>query len=198
VSKVARLLWEGLGLGWCEVGLFRRDLPLVEPCLTPCGAAGYRRVVVFPYFLFSGVLVDRIYGFTDRVAAAHPGIEWVKAGYLGLHPEVLRTFAERATEQVEGVPPPNCQMCKYRTQVLGFEAEVGSAAGEPPSPCRGAGGVRAGVERGGLHALRRLLHGALPAEGRGRAGVVAGALGGGHVHSHGTGRSMSRAGRASP
>jgi sirohydrochlorin cobaltochelatase len=100
--------------------------PLVEPCLQHVARLGYRRVVVFPYFLFSGVLVDRIFGFADRVAAAHPGIEWVKAGYLGLHPEVLRTFAERATEQVEGVPPPNCQMCKYRTQVLGFEAEVGA------------------------------------------------------------------------
>ncbi len=126
VSKIARMLWEGLGLGWCEVGYSGVTFPLVEPCLTHVARLGYRRVVVFPYFLFSGVLVDRIYGFTDRVAAQQPGIEWVKAGYLGLHPEVLRTFAERATEQVEGVPPPNCQLCKYRTQVLGFEAEVGS------------------------------------------------------------------------
>jgi sirohydrochlorin cobaltochelatase len=87
---------------------------------------GYRRVVVFPWFLFSGILIDRIYGFTDRVAAAHPGIDWVKAGYLGDHPKVLETFAERATELVGEVPPPNCAMCKYRTQVLGFEAEVGA------------------------------------------------------------------------
>ena len=32
-------------------------------------------------------------GFTRRVAAASPGIQWVDADYLGLHPEVLRTFA---------------------------------------------------------------------------------------------------------
>lgn len=126
VSKVARLLWEGLGLGWCEVGYSGVTFPLVEPCLRHVARLGYRRVVVFPYFLFSGVLVDRIRGFTGRVAAEHPGTDWVDAPYLGLHPEVLRTFAERATEQVEGVPPPNCQMCKYRTQVLGFEAEVGA------------------------------------------------------------------------
>jgi sirohydrochlorin cobaltochelatase len=126
VSKVARLLWEGMGFGWCEVGYSGVTFPLVEPCLEHVAKLGYRRVVVFPYFLFSGILIDRIYGFTDRVAAAHPGIGWVKAPYLGDHPKVLETFAERVTEQVGEVPPPNCAMCKYRVQVLGFEAEVGA------------------------------------------------------------------------
>ncbi|MCU0906818.1 MAG: sirohydrochlorin chelatase [Rhodobacteraceae bacterium] len=126
VSKVARMLWEGMGFGWCEVGYSGVTFPLVEPCLEHVVRLGYRRVVVFPYFLFSGVLIDRIYGFTDRVAAANPGVEFVKAPYLGDHPKVLETFAERVTEQVGEVPPPNCAMCKYRVQVLGFEAEVGA------------------------------------------------------------------------
>ena len=126
VAKVARMLHEGLGTGWLEVGYSGVTFPLVEPCLEHVARLGYRRVVVFPYFLFSGILVDRIHGFTDRVAAAHPGIEWLKAGYLGDHPEVLATFAERVVELVGEVPPPNCATCKYRVQVLGFEAEVGS------------------------------------------------------------------------
>ena len=126
VSKIARMLWEGMGFGWAETGYSGVTFPLVEPCLEHVARLGYARVVVFPYFLFSGVLIDRIYGFTDMVAAAHPGIEFVKAGYLGLHPEVLATFAERVTEIVEGQAAMNCAMCKYRAQVLGFEAEVGS------------------------------------------------------------------------
>ena len=80
----------------------------------------------FPYFLFSGILIDRIYGFTDQVAAENADIQFVKAGYLNDHEQVLATFAERITEQVGEIPPPNCAMCKYRTQVLGFEAEVGA------------------------------------------------------------------------
>ena len=126
VSKVARMLWEGIGFGWCEVGYSGVTFPLVEPCLQHVTKLGYRRVIVFPYFLFTGILIDRIYGFTDQVAEAYPEIEFVKAGYLNDHPDVLRTFAERVTEQVGEVPPPNCAMCKYRTQVLGFEAEVGA------------------------------------------------------------------------
>ena len=126
VAKVARMLHEGMGFGWCEVGYSGVTFPLVEPCLNHVVKLGYRRVVVFPYFLFTGILIDRIYGFTDRVAAAHPGIEFVKAGYLNDHDKVLETFAERVTEQVGEVPPPNCATCKYRVQVLGFEAEVGA------------------------------------------------------------------------
>lgn len=125
VSKLARMLWEGMGFGWCETGYSGVTFPLVEPCLTHVTRLGYKRVVVFPYFLFSGVLVDRIYGFTDQVAAANPGIQFIKAPYLNDHPQVLATFAERVTEMVDGVPPPNCALCKYRTAVLGFEDEVG-------------------------------------------------------------------------
>ena len=123
VSKIARLLQEGMGFGWCEVGYSGVTFPLVEPCLQHASKLGYKRIVVFPYFLFSGILIDRIYGFTDQVAAEHPGTQFVKAGYLGDHPKVLETFAERITEQVGANPPPNCGVCAYRNQVLAVEGE---------------------------------------------------------------------------
>ena len=119
VSKLARMLWEGMGFGWCEVGYSGVTFPLVEPCLEHVTRLGYKRVVVFPYFLFSGILIDRIYGFTDQVAAAHPDIEFIKAPYLGLHPKVLETFAERATELLGDAVPTSCALCKYREAVLG-------------------------------------------------------------------------------
>ena len=121
VSKIARLIQEGMGFGWCEVGYSGVTFPLVEPCLQHIAKLGYKRVIVFPYFLFSGILIDRIYGFTDQVAAEHGDIDFVKAGYLGDHPKVLETFAERITEQIGAVPPPNCGVCAYRTQVLATE-----------------------------------------------------------------------------
>ena len=120
VAKIARMLHEGIGFGWAEVGYSGVTFPLVEPCLTHAAKLGYKRIVVFPYFLFSGILIDRIYGFTDQVAAAHPDIEFVKAGYLGDHPQVLETFAERIIEQTGKNPPPNCGDCGYREQVLAF------------------------------------------------------------------------------
>ncbi len=124
VAKIARMLQEGIGFGWCEVGYSGVTFPLVEPCLQHAAKLGYKRVIVFPYFLFSGILIDRIYGFTDQVAAQHAEMQFVKAGYLGDHPKVLETFAERIIEQTYAVPPPNCGTCQYRTQVLAIEGEA--------------------------------------------------------------------------
>lgn len=125
VAKIARLLQEGMGFGWLEVGYSGVTFPLVEPALQHAAKLGYKRIVVFPYFLFTGILIDRIYGFTDRVAAAHPDIQFVKAGYLNDHPKVLETFAERVREQLGTTPPPNCGTCAYRTQVLAGQGKAG-------------------------------------------------------------------------
>jgi sirohydrochlorin cobaltochelatase len=125
VAKVMRMLWEGYGFGWGETAYSGVTFPLVAPALEHAAKLGYRRIVVFPYFLFTGVLVRRIYDYTDEVAARHPEIEFVKAPYLNDHPMVIETVMDRIDEIVRGDNNMNCQMCKYRAQVLGFEAEVG-------------------------------------------------------------------------
>ena len=125
VAKVARMLQEGMGFGWMEVCYSGVTFPLVEPCLRHAARLGYRRIVVFPYFLFTGVLVDRIYGFAREVAEQYPQIQFQSAGYLNDHPKVIETFVERVREIGHGDNVMNCTMCKYRTQVLGFEHEVG-------------------------------------------------------------------------
>lgn len=127
VAKVARMLWEGLGFGWAETAYSGVTFPLVEPALEHVARLGYRRVVVLPYFLFTGVLVKRIYRYTDLVAARHPDIEFIKAPYLNDHPLVLDSLAERVVEILDGANVMNCRLCKYREQVLGFESEVGLA-----------------------------------------------------------------------
>ncbi|UIJ71503.1 sirohydrochlorin chelatase [Aurantimonas sp. HBX-1] len=127
VAKVMRMLWEGLGFAWGETVYSGVTFPLVEPGLEHASRLGYKRIVVFPYFLFTGVLVRRIYDQTDVVAAAHPEIRFLKAPYLGAHELVVETFVDRLGEILEGTNNMNCQMCKYREQVLGFEAEVGLA-----------------------------------------------------------------------
>ena len=125
VAKITRMLWEGLGLGWAETAYSGVTFPLVEPALEQAVRMGFPRIIVFPYFLFTGILVQRIYDYTDQVAARHPDVEFIKAGYLNDHPLVLDTFADRVRNIVSGNNAMNCQLCKYRAQVLGFESEVG-------------------------------------------------------------------------
>ncbi len=185
VAKVARMLHEGLGTGWLEVGYSGVTFPLVEPCLTHAARLGYRRIVVFPYFLFSGILIDRIRGFTDRVAAGHPGTRFVHAGYLGDHPQVLATFAERATEQLDGVPPPNCQMCKYRTQVLGFEAEVGAVQESHHHHVEGQGATAPGSNVADCALCDDFCTGLCRLESLDAGAHAHGHAHGDHVHPHG-------------
>jgi sirohydrochlorin cobaltochelatase len=125
VAKVTRMLVEGFGFGWGETLYSGVTFPLVEPGLRQVIKLGYRRLVVFPYFLFSGVLVSRIQQHSATVVAEHPDVELLHASYLGDHPQVLATFEDRLMEVLEGTNAMNCSLCKYRVQVLGFENEVG-------------------------------------------------------------------------
>jgi sirohydrochlorin cobaltochelatase len=126
VAKVTRMLVEGFGFGWGETVYSGVTFPLVEPGLRHAVKLGFRRLLVFPYFLFSGVLVSRIRQHTERVAADHPELSFVQAGYLAQAAGVLDTFVERVEEIICGDTNMNCSLCKYRAQVLGFETEVGA------------------------------------------------------------------------
>ncbi|SFZ84284.1 sirohydrochlorin cobaltochelatase [Devosia enhydra] len=140
VAKVMRLLWEGMGFGWGETAYSGVTFPLVAPALEHAARLGYRRIVVFPYFLFTGVLVNRIYDAVDAAALAHPEIEFLKAPYLSDHPLVVDTFLDRIREMLVGENLMNCALCKYREQVLGFEAEQGLAQESHHHHVEGIGG----------------------------------------------------------
>jgi sirohydrochlorin cobaltochelatase len=127
VSKIARMLWEGMGFGWGEVCYSGVTFPLVAPGLEHAAKLGYKRIVVFPYFLFTGILVKRVYSITDEIIEQYPDIEFIKAGYLNDDELVIDTFADRVNGVLVGDTNMNCQLCKYREQVIGFEAQVGEA-----------------------------------------------------------------------
>lgn len=170
VAKVMRLVWEGLGLGWGEAAYSGVTFPIVAPALDHVARLGYRRVVVFPWFLFTGVLVKRIYRDTDLAAARHPEIEFLKAGYLNDHPAVVDTFVERVAEADEGLAAMDCRLCKYRERMPGFEDEAGL-------PQVGHHHHVEGIGAGGEAALHRHTHHPYPhrAHPLGPAGGKAGA-----------------------
>lgn len=140
VAKVMRLLWEGMGFGWGEVAYSGVTFPLITPALEHAARLGYRRIVVFPYFLFTGVLVKRIYAAADEARSRYPEIDIVNAPYLNDHPLVIDTFLDRLREMLVGQNLMNCALCKYREQVLGFEAEVGLAQESHHHHVEGIGG----------------------------------------------------------
>jgi sirohydrochlorin cobaltochelatase len=139
IAKVTHMLWEGMGFGWAETAFSGVAHPRVDTALTRAARLGFRRIVVFPYFLFTGVLVKRIYAQSDAVARLFPDTEFVKAPYLRDHPAVLDAFRERVEELDAAQPAMNCQLCKYRTQIVGYESAAGAPQAAHHHHVRGIG-----------------------------------------------------------
>ena len=126
VSKLARMLEEGMGFGASFVCYSGTAKPLVADGLKLAARLGFARIVVAPFLLFTGVLINRIYAAVDDLAVRHPGVEILKCDYLGTHEHIADAFLERAAESIAGKAAMNCSLCKYRVQIVGYEKEVGA------------------------------------------------------------------------
>lgn len=126
VSKLTRMLEEGLGFGASFVCYAGTARPSVAEGLRLAARLGFPRIVVAPFLLFTGVLLKRVYSAADELAQRAPGIEVLKCDPLGIDAQLADAFLERAAESVEGKAAMNCSLCKYRVQIIGYEQEVGA------------------------------------------------------------------------
>ncbi len=125
VCKITRMLVEGFGFGWGETVFSGVTFPLVEPGLRHALKLGFKRIILLPYFLFAGVLVSRVRDHSMRVSNDFPEVQFLNASYLSDQDLVIDTFMERIQEVLNGENFMNCALCKYRSNLLGFENEVG-------------------------------------------------------------------------
>jgi sirohydrochlorin cobaltochelatase len=131
VVKTARLLWEGRDYPLAEtafVSLARPDVAEgLERCrLLSAGLPRARRIVVARYFLFPGVLPDRVAEQAAAYAAAHPELDIRYTDVLGDCDEIAALVYERYHEALAGDIRMNCDVCVYRIAMPGFEHRVGA------------------------------------------------------------------------
>ncbi|MCG5444234.1 uroporphyrinogen-III C-methyltransferase [Micromonospora sp. NIE79] len=125
VAKVARLLWEGRGYAGVEPGFISLAQPSVPAVLERLRRLGARRIVVAPYFLFAGVLPDRIVAQSAEFAAAHPELDVRVAEVIGDCDALADLVLERYAEALGGDIRMNCDTCAYRVLMPGFADKVG-------------------------------------------------------------------------
>ncbi|HEY5986765.1 MAG TPA: sirohydrochlorin chelatase [Streptosporangiaceae bacterium] len=125
VAKVARLLWEGRGYDEVEFSFVSLAEPSVPAALERARKLGARRIVVAPYFLFPGVLPDRIVAQSRQFAAAHPELDLRTADLIGDCDELADLVLERYEEALRGDIRMNCDTCAYRIALPGFADKVG-------------------------------------------------------------------------
>ncbi|MCA1738024.1 MAG: sirohydrochlorin chelatase, partial [Actinobacteria bacterium] len=140
--KASRLFYEGRPYPIVETAYVSMTPPSVPEGLERCRRLGAKRVTVFSYFLFTGVLEERIRHQSEEFAAANPGIEVSYAGYFGPHEKVADLLMERYHEAVRGDIRMNCDVCVHRVALPGFEEKVGAPATphyHPDEPGHGHG-----------------------------------------------------------
>ncbi len=130
VVKTTRLLWEGRDYPLAETAFVSLARPGVTEGLERCRLLGARRIVVARYFLFPGVLPDRVAQQASEYATAHPDLDISCADVLGDCDEIAALVYERYHEALSGDIRMNCDMCVYRIAMPGFEHRVG----EPQRP----------------------------------------------------------------
>lgn len=121
ISKITRILWEGMGFGWAETAYTAVSAPLIADALERTHRLGFQRLIVFPYLLFTGRLIEQVHATVAAYQNRHPETPTLVAPYLNAHPLVVATFLERLREAEYGEARMNCQFCSYRTLMIGRE-----------------------------------------------------------------------------
>lgn len=114
--KMTRLLWEKTNYKSVESCFIAIAKPSLPEGLERCLALGARKIVVLPYLLFSGVLMQQFAEMVALFAAAHPELEVEIGSYLGLHPLLADLMTERIEETLIGQSFANCDNCRYRDE----------------------------------------------------------------------------------
>ena len=142
VAKTSRLLWEGRGYDGVETCFVSLAGPDVPGGLERARLLGARRVVVAPYFLFRGVLPERVVTQSQEWASQHFGVDVRVAEVLGDCDALAELVVQRYYEALGGDLRMNCDTCVYRSPMPGFEHLVGAPQAphhHPDDPADGHG-----------------------------------------------------------
>ncbi|WP_051663259.1 sirohydrochlorin chelatase [Alicyclobacillus macrosporangiidus] len=116
--KMARMLWERTGVATVEVCFSGITGPRLPEGVRRAVRLGAARVVVVPYFLFTGVLLKRMARLLGDLQAEHPRVPMRMAGPLGEHPGLVDIVIDRVEEAAEGAAHMNCDFCDYRRHAV--------------------------------------------------------------------------------
>ena len=114
VYKLARMMWEGSGYKTVETCFIGITHPRLEEGFRRAYLYQPKRVIVLPYFLFTGTLMEKIFEITAQQEAQHPDLEFACLPEMGIAPQLLQIFREREIEAQLGQVAMNCEMCKFR------------------------------------------------------------------------------------
>lgn len=125
VYKMARILWEGSGYQTVEICFIGITHPRLEEGFRRARLYQPKRIIVLPYFLFTGALVKKIFNITAQQQEQYPEISMTCLPEMGIQPQLLSILREREIETQLGQVQMNCEICKFRLSAAGNSANHG-------------------------------------------------------------------------
>ena len=125
VYKMARILWEGSSYQTVETCFIGITHPRLEEGFRRARLYQPQRIIVIPYFLFTGVLVKKIFDITAQQQEQYPEISLTCLPEIGIQPQLLSVLREREIETQLGQVQMNCEICKFRLAAIGNDTVDG-------------------------------------------------------------------------
>jgi len=124
-AKLTRIVNENMGFGWADTVYSGVTYPSVGVGLEKLLKLDFKRIVVAPYFLFTGRLIKRISGYIDKVAKENPEVEFISTPYLRDHDKVIDAFEVRVRDiMVDEKPAKEDLMATFKRRLAAGEVEV--------------------------------------------------------------------------
>lgn len=102
MAKMARWLQEESPHEMVDLAFTGITFPRLERVVQRQARLGLRQVVVLPYYLFTGTLIQRIGRQVEHLRAQYPQMRFALGSHFGLEPEIARLLADRVLGLLSG------------------------------------------------------------------------------------------------
>ncbi|MEG3638511.1 sirohydrochlorin chelatase [Magnetococcus sp. PR-3] len=117
VAKMARWLWEATPHDLVDIAFTGITYPRLEEMVQRHVKLGMTQIVVVPYYLFTGTLMERIKNQVARLEKQYPTIAFSLSGYFGFEEEIYDLLDAKVGAALAGISQQQlmeCDGCKYR------------------------------------------------------------------------------------
>jgi sirohydrochlorin cobaltochelatase len=116
MAKMARWVMEETDHELVDLAFTGITWPRLEKAVQRQTLLGMTQVVVLPYYLFNGTLVERITRQVENLRALYPTVRFASTAYFGFEREIFELLEERVKDLERNAPASRmpCDGCKYR------------------------------------------------------------------------------------
>ncbi|UOG32537.1 CbiX/SirB N-terminal domain-containing protein [Leptospira noguchii] len=123
--KVVRFFEESSSFLFVKPSFIGITKPLLRESLEMCIKLRPEHILILPYFLFYGKLIQNIYNISREYSEKYPWIKIETALHFGPDPILYPILDERISQALSGRKTLPCDNCEYRVSIPGLKNKVG-------------------------------------------------------------------------